>query len=85
MKKHGTFARQLLASFGGLAAMVAGANDHWFRDSYTEPKKRTRGRTGKGTYGRSLIVHFAARDMARMQAKKRSKDYDAVSTLRKAA
>lgn len=84
MKKHGTFARQLLASFGGLAAMVAGANDHWFRDSYTEPKKRTRGRTGGGNYGRNLLKHFAKQNLALIQENNRRKNNE-MRPLKRAA
>lgn len=59
-KKIGMGARWLLASIGGLAAMVAGAGGHYQADYATPKKKRNRARLGHGNYGASLIKHFDA-------------------------
>lgn len=50
-------ARFLLTMIGGLAAMVAGTQDH-YRADYQTPARKTRGRKRKNSYGANLLRHF---------------------------
>jgi hypothetical protein len=59
-KRGGLSARTILAAIGGLAALVAGVNRHYYADHSTPKRKKhnSRGRLKAGTYGLNLRAHF---------------------------
>lgn len=65
-------AHSVLNFIGGTASMVAGFDSHFWADSQMAKKARTRGRTGGGTYGKSLQAHFDQARRARSTAKAKS-------------
>lgn len=62
-------AQILLCRIGGIALHVAGYDDTYYADASTPKKIRTRGRTGAGTYGKSLKAAF---DKKRFDARQKA-------------
>lgn len=83
-------AQKLLVAIGGTAELVAGHMGHYYADAQTPKKEHARtfkrnDKQVRGNYGRDLLATFAARNLALIHAKKRSKDIRVVSTLLKSA